>query len=147
MLTCCRYRRTRTYSFCAFYSRQYYIWRNIWIRRRKRRTNRKSSSYGECGFPWQFSVYFFYLLLFLLLFVYLFYLISLSFSDGIDTLVGERGTRLSGGQKQRVAIARALVKDPSILIFDEATSALDTESERKVSAFLFHRFFDLLFTR
>ena len=49
--------------------------------------------------------------------------------DGLDTLVGERGSNLSGGQRQRVAIARAILKDAPIVILDEATSALDNKSE------------------
>ncbi|GAA2072561.1 ABC transporter ATP-binding protein [Pseudolysinimonas kribbensis] len=59
-----------------------------------------------------------------------------SFPDGYDTVVGERGYRLSGGEKQRVAIARVLLKDPAVLILDEATSALDTVSERIVQTAL-----------
>ena len=55
-----------------------------------------------------------------------------SFPDGYDTVVGERGYRLSGGEKQRLAIARVLLHDPRIIILDEATSALDTASEREV---------------
>ena len=52
--------------------------------------------------------------------------------DGLDTYLGENGTRLSGGQQQRLAIARALLRDAPILLLDEATSALDAESERLV---------------
>ncbi len=54
--------------------------------------------------------------------------------QGLDTVVGDRGSQLSGGQRQRVALARALVRRPSVLLLDEATSALDQEAEAAINA-------------
>ena len=59
-----------------------------------------------------------------------------SLPEGLQTRIGEGGSKLSGGQRQRVSIARALLKDAPILLLDEATSALDTESEKYIQASL-----------
>lgn len=56
----------------------------------------------------------------------------MSFPDGYDTPVGERGVTLSGGQKQRIAIARALLMDPRILILDDSTSSVDLQTEYEI---------------
>ena len=55
-----------------------------------------------------------------------------SFPDGYNARVGERGLKLSGGEKQRVAIARTILKDPRIILLDEATAALDGETEQHI---------------
>jgi ATP-binding cassette subfamily B protein len=62
--------------------------------------------------------------------------VILSFPDGYNTLVGEKGVTLSGGQKQRVAIARTLLKDPRILILDDSTSSVDFETEAEIRSAL-----------
>jgi ATP-binding cassette subfamily B protein len=78
------------------------------------------------------------------------------FSNGYDTLIGERGVTLSGGQKQRISIARALIKDPSLIIFDDCLSAVDAKTEieimgrlnrflaDKTAIIITHRVFSLL---
>lgn len=55
-----------------------------------------------------------------------------SFSNGYQTVIGERGTTLSGGQRQRIALARAFLTDPKILILDDSTSAIDSATEDKI---------------
>ena len=78
------------------------------------------------------------------------------FSDGYDTVIGERGVTLSGGQKQRISIARALLKKPSLVIFDDCLSAVDAKTEQeimgklqqylknKTAVIITHRVFSLL---
>ena len=62
--------------------------------------------------------------------------VILSFPEGYETLVGERGVTVSGGQKQRIAIARTLLRDPRILILDDSTSSVDTETESQIRSAL-----------
>lgn len=54
-------------------------------------------------------------------------------ADGMDTMIGEAGSRVSGGERQRIGIARALYRNPDVLFLDEATSALDRDTERSVN--------------
>lgn len=61
----------------------------------------------------------------------------MSFKDGYQTVIGERGVTLSGGQRQRLALARAFLTDPSILILDDSTSAIDSATEDKIQQAIF----------
>jgi ATP-binding cassette subfamily B protein len=62
----------------------------------------------------------------------------MSFPDGYDTVVGERGVTLSGGQRQRIAIARAFLTNPRILILDDSTSAIDSATEDHIQRAMRH---------
>jgi ATP-binding cassette subfamily B protein len=63
----------------------------------------------------------------------------IDFSEGYNTIIGERGVTLSGGQKQRVAIARMLAGNAPVMIFDDSLSAVDTETDARIRAALRHR--------
>lgn len=62
----------------------------------------------------------------------------MSFPDGYDTVIGERGVMLSGGQRQRLAIARAFLSDPRILVLDDSTSAIDSNTEDQIQRAMHH---------
>lgn len=66
----------------------------------------------------------------------------LGFSEGYDTMIGERGVTLSGGQKQRISIARALIKQPEIVVFDDCLSAVDAKTEHEIITNLYRYLHD-----
>ncbi len=66
----------------------------------------------------------------------------LGFTQGYDTLIGERGVTLSGGQKQRISIARALIKEPEIIVFDDCLSAVDAKTENEIIGNLYRYLHD-----
>jgi len=61
---------------------------------------------------------------------------------GLDTSLGERGSKFSGGQLQRLSIARALMKQSDLLILDEATNSLDKQNEEKILSYIFEKYKD-----
>ncbi|WP_313125860.1 ATP-binding cassette domain-containing protein, partial [Proteiniclasticum ruminis] len=68
----------------------------------------------------------------------------LTFKDGYDTIIGEKGVSLSGGQKQRIAIARTIIdEDKRILVFDDSLSAVDTETDLRIRQALKERSKDI----
>ncbi len=64
------------------------------------------------------------------------------FSEGYNTMIGERGVTLSGGQKQRISIARALIKQPGIIVFDDCLSAVDAKTENEIIGNLYRYLHD-----